>query len=176
MIEWKLLAIVAFVSAALSGLGAFGIQQLRINALVSKHEATVSKMDAAAADAQAVAVIEATNQTVARYAKRDGAIQEAQKRTLAAVADARRAELESAGLRSELTEARVQLSNSTDASVRDHAATLGVVFDSCVRSYLDMARTAQGHAIDTQTLLDSWPKDGVTRADKETAPQARPVP
>ena len=108
----------------------------------------------AVADAKQSAIEEATRM----HAQKDEALREANaqaQRNAAAAAAARR---ESDGLRTQLTEARLRMSSSTCASVRDHAATLSTVFDQCRGALEGMAANAQGHALDARTLIRAWPK------------------
>jgi hypothetical protein len=88
--------------------------------------------------------------------EKDDAVDKAQEtaqRNAAAAAIARR---ERDRLRNELSASRAAIANSTPASVIDYADTLTVVFDQCVREYLDMAEKADGHALDAQTLYNGW--------------------
>lgn len=120
----------------------------------------------AVADAKQSAIEEAARM----QAQKDEALREANaqaQRNAAAAAAARR---ESDGLRVELTEARLRMSSSTCASVRDHAATLSAVFDQCVGRLEGMAAQADGHALDARTLTRAWP------AQKSPQTPAKPAP
>lgn len=50
------------------------------------------------------------------------------------------------------------VSTATESSLREHTTTLGEVFNECVSEYTEMAGKADGHATDTQTLKEAWPK------------------
>lgn len=60
-------------------------------------------------------------------------------------------------LRDELAASRRQLGTATCASVREHAAALTDVFESCVREYQGVAREADGHASDSLMYQEAWP-------------------
>ena len=47
--------------------------------------------------------------------------------------------------------------DSTDAN-RKYTAALGTVLSECTSAYREMARRADGHAADVQTLTNAWPK------------------
>ncbi len=61
------------------------------------------------------------------------------------------------GLRNDLSAARSSLPDASCSSVRVHAATLNTVFGECAAEIEGLAGQAQGHAIDTLKLLESWP-------------------
>ena len=141
----------ALTGAAIAFAGAWQVQGWRYTGQIARMEANHSQ---ALADARQIAIDEATR----RQAQKDEALREAAlqaQRNAAAAAAARR---ESDGLRVELTEARLRMSSSTCASVRDHAATLSTVFDQCVGVLEGMAGKADGHALDARTLMNAWPK------------------
>ena len=141
----------ALAGAAIAFGGAWKVQSWRYTGQIARMEANHSQ---ALADARQIAIDEATR----RQAQKDEALREAAlqaQRNAAAAAAARR---ESDGLRTQLTEARLRMSSSTCASVRDHAATLSTVFDQCVGVLEGMAGKADGHALDARTLMNAWPK------------------
>lgn len=144
-------AAAAIAGAAIAFGGAWQLQNWRYTGQIARIEANHSQ---ALADARQSAIDEATR----LQAQKDEALREAAlqaQRNAAAAAAARR---ESDGLRVELTEARLRMSGSTCASVRDHAATLNAVLNQCVGTLEGMAGKADGHALDTRTLIRSWPK------------------
>ena len=73
----------------------------------------------------------------------------------AAAAAAARSEL--SRLRKELA-SRSSLSNATCASTRDYAATLAIIFGECATRIGEMAADADGHAADSRTYQQSFPK------------------
>lgn len=50
------------------------------------------------------------------------------------------------------------VSAATEPSLRDYTVSLGEVFNECVAEYTELAGKADGHATDTQTLKEAWPK------------------
>jgi len=144
-------AAAALVAAVIAATGAWQVQGWRLGG-------QIARMQASQAQALADARQDAINETTRQQAQKDQALHEAAQqaqRNAAAAAAARR---ESDGLRVELTEARLRMSTSTCASVRDHAATLSGVFDQCVGTLEGMARQADGHALDARTLMQAWPR------------------
>jgi len=73
----------------------------------------------------------------------------------AAAAAVARSEL--SRLRKELA-SRSSLSNATCASTRDYAATLATVFGECATRIGEMAADADGHAADSRTYQQSFPR------------------
>lgn len=137
--------------AALAATLAWQTQDWRLGKQIESMRANHAQ---AVADAKQSAIEEAARM----QAQKDEALREANaqaQRNAAAAAAARR---ESDGLRTQLTETRLRMSSSTCASVREHAATLNTVLDQCVGSLEDMARNADGHALDARTLIRAWPK------------------
>jgi hypothetical protein len=69
-----------------------------------------------------------------------------------------------ANARSELSRVRQQLANSatisnaTCASTRDYAATLAVIFGECATAIGELAQEADGHALDSRTYQQSFPR------------------
>jgi hypothetical protein len=110
---------------------------------------------------QSQALAEAGKNAMAESARlqklKDDALYEAnrtaQKNALAATA-----------ARSELDRLRRQLANSatianaTCASTRHYAATLSTVFGECTSRLTEMAKDADGHAADSRTFQQSWPR------------------
>lgn len=47
--------------------------------------------------------------------------------------------------------------DTADAN-RKYTAALATVLTECTSAYREMARAADGHAIDSQTLMNAWPK------------------
>lgn len=138
-------------AAAVAATGAWQIQGWRLGEQIAQIEAAQAQ---AVADARQSAIDESTRLQAQKDQALHEAAQQAQ-RNAAAAAAARR---ESDGLRVELTEARLRMSSSTCASVRDHAAALSGVFDQCVASLEGVASQADGHALDARTLMQAWPR------------------
>ncbi len=77
----------------------------------------------------------------------------------------RRNTLAAAGARDELERLRQQLKTSayslsaaTHASTSRYAETTSVVFSECVGRLETMARDADRHALEAETLMKAWPK------------------
>ena len=138
--------------ALMISLGLTGLQSWRLEKERSAHLKTKSDYALAFTQAQELAAQE----SVRMQREKDEAIAKAQeiaRRNAVALSNASR---ERDRLRNELSASRAALANSTSASVIDYADTLSVVFDQCVREYLDMAEKADGHALDAQKLYDGW--------------------
>lgn len=69
-----------------------------------------------------------------------------------------------ASARAELDRLRRQLASSNDlsaatcASARNYATTLATVFGECSTRLTEVAKDADGHAVDSRTLEKAWPK------------------
>lgn len=141
--------IAMLVAAVISGLTAWTVNGWRLNAKISQlnqnHALALTKASEAAAA-----------ETARMQKEKDDAIAQAQQIAQRNAAAASAAGRERDRLRNELSASRAALANSTPASVVDYADTLTVVFEQCVREYLDMAAKADGHALDAKTLYDGW--------------------
>lgn len=146
----------ALAAAAIAATGAWQVQGWRLGGQIARIQAEQAQ---AVADARQAAIDETTRQQAQKDEALRAAAEQAQ-RNAAAAAAARR---ESDGLRVELTEARLRMSSSTCSSVRDHAAALSGVFDQCVGRLEDLARQADGHALDARTLIQAWPRPAAPR-------------
>lgn len=141
----------AIAGAILAGVFTWKVQGWRydhqITTLKANHQAEVQ-----AANDRALAAERLTNQrlTEARNAaakreqdlRRDGDV-------LRDAADR---------LREQAAAARRDLPTATADAARSTAATATALLESCVREYQALARAADGHASDTLTLQQSWPK------------------
>jgi hypothetical protein len=107
--------------------------------------------------ATAAANIEARALEQQRQRRADEAAALAAARTTRIAADAARARGESAGLRDDLSAVRLHAAQSIAAATATVAA-LSAVFESCTSEYLDVAQAADGHASDSLTLQQAWPK------------------
>jgi len=87
-----------------------------------------------------------------------GALNAAQKRTQAAQVAATLAADAAGRLRDDIADIQRRLPSASLDACRQHAAALGAVLDSCRAEYEAMGRDAQGHANDTLTLEQAWPK------------------
>jgi len=142
--------------AAAAFAGGFFIQGWRMDAKIAEIESV-----------NAAAVVAATAQ-IAEEAKRlqgqkDDALKAAQqqirKNTLAA--DAARIELHR--VRVEANRATTAIATATCPAVRDYATTSTSVFGECSVALEEMARLADGHAVDAKALRDAWPTTKETK-------------
>jgi hypothetical protein len=137
------LTTVAFVSG-------FYLQGLR-------SDAEISAIKLQHSNALTVATQKASEDTNTLQRKKDEALKQAQ------ISAAKNAAA-NAALNSQLEWMRdynarnsAAISNSTCSSVRDYAATATTVFSECTTALTGMAEKAQGHALDSRTLRESWP-------------------
>jgi hypothetical protein len=143
------IAVAAFV-------GGFAVQGWRMDSKLAEIET-----------ANAAAVVVATAQ-VAEEAKRlqgqkDDALKVAQQqiRKNALAADAARIELHR--VRVEANRATTAIATATCPAVRDYATTSTSVFGECTVALEEMARLADGHAVDAKALRDAWPTNKETK-------------
>lgn len=87
-----------------------------------------------------------------------GALNAATKRTQAAQAAAVAAGDVAGRLRDDIADLQRRLPSATLDACRRDAAALGTVFAACTAEYESLARDAQGHADDTLTLQQAWPR------------------
>ena len=87
-----------------------------------------------------------------------GALNAAQKRTQAAQAAAALAADAAGRLRDDITDIQRRLPSTTLDACRRDATALGAVFAACTAEYGALARDAEGHASDSMTLQQAWPK------------------
>lgn len=130
-----------------------------------RYDARISEYMRSAAEAQASAVKQAQEVERERYRQLQLAEQAARAREQHHRAAAAAARAESDGLRSDIARIRSELSQRTDAAVREYAATAGELLGECSGRYQQMADTAQRHADDVKLLLDSWPDWRATDAN-----------
>ena len=137
------LTAVAFVAG-------FLIQGWRMDSVISDIHAQHSK-------ALATATQEVLDQSTELQRKKDAALQQAQTKAKqnATAASAAKSELDR--LRDYNTRNSTTIGSATCPSVRDYSTTLTTVFSECTVALEDMARKADGHALDAKTLIESWP-------------------
>jgi len=119
--------------------------------------AKIDRMNAEASQALAEAGKNAMLESARLQKLKDEALDEANKIAQKNAADATRARSELERLRRELAN-RATISNASCASTRDYAATLAVIFGECATRIGEMAEAADGHALDSRTLQQSWPR------------------
>ena len=118
----------------------------RIDQMIARHSLDLSK-------ATEAALIESTR----LQRQKDEAINEANK-------TAQRNANAASNARSELDRVRKQLANSvtigssTCTSARNYADTLATVFGECAARLTEVAKDADGHALDSRTCQQSFPR------------------
>jgi hypothetical protein len=141
---------ITVILTAIAFVCGFYVQGLRMDAKISEIE-TIH------ANALTVAAQKAADDSNELQRKKDDALKQAQtiaSKNAVAAADAN-SQLE--WLRDYNTRNSTTISNSTSSSVRDYAATATTVFTECTTALTDMARKADGHALDSRTLREAWP-------------------
>ena len=142
----NLTAIIAIVSALISGLGVYKIQEWRMDAKEKAH------VEQELADERQAATDRSELQRIAAQAVRNGVEREVALRTSAAGA----------------SRALVGLSGAVDTTLRDAATSLGACTDRAAtlggllvdseRDYIETAAKAGRHASDVKTCHDTiWP-------------------
>jgi hypothetical protein len=143
------IAVAAFV-------GGFAVQGWRMDAKIAEIESA----NAAAAVAATVQVAEESKRL---QGKKDDALKVAQQqiRKNALATDAARIELHR--VRVEANRATTAIVTATCPAVRDYATTSTSVFGECTVALEEMARLADGHAVDAKVLRDAWPTTKETK-------------
>lgn len=140
----------AAVIAAASFASAWGIQGDRYDRVIAEQRA-----------AQSALLVEAYAHAKRETERLQEKANEAERKHQGHLADLRRdlARTRSTadGLRSDLTATRSAMPTASCDSIRQHATTLNTVFGECTAEIEGLAGQAQGHAIDTLKLLESWP-------------------
>jgi hypothetical protein len=150
MLSFKITVIAAAAAFVIGGLSGWTANGWRLNAridqMIARHSIDLSK-------ATEAAMVE-----TARLQKlKDDALDEANK-------IAKKNANAAASARSELDRVRKQLANSvtigssTCASTRNYADTLSTVFGDCAARLTEMAKDADGHAADSRTCHNAFPR------------------
>jgi hypothetical protein len=144
----RIVMIVAAVVAA--GLAGWTMNGWRLNAqidrMVSEHSQAVAKANA-----------DALAQYTAMERKKQEALNEANRIAQRNAAAAAVARADANRLRDQIATAD-RVSTATVASLRNYTTTLSVVFGECVSELEGLAKAADGHALDSRTLMGAWPK------------------
>ena len=151
MLDIKLKALIAIVMLALAGMAGWTANGWR---LTSKMDKMVADHERQIAQANADALAKYT----AMERKKQEAVDEANKiaqRNARAATDARN-DLDR--VRKQVADAASSLPTATCPSTRDYAATLSTVFQECVGRLESLAKDADGHALDSRTLNQAWPR------------------
>lgn len=103
-----------------------------------------------------VATERAAKETARMQGEKDAALRKAVEIVRRNVVDATAARDERDRLRDELAASRSTFADATVPSLVEHARTLSVVFEQCVKEYSELAAKADGHAADAETLFTAW--------------------
>lgn len=139
------------LGAAMAATGAWKVQSWR-------YGEQIASMKQEASEATTKAVKAAMEKTQVDQKRKDDALIEANKRAQYNAAAADSARRAAVSLRDELAAARASLSSATVDAARNYAATLSDVFGQCVDEYRGLAEKATGHASDSLTYQNAWPK------------------
>ena len=122
-----------------------------------RMDAKISSIEALHANALTVATQKAADDSNELQRKKDEALKQAQGIAAknAAAANAANSQLE--WVRDYNSRNSAAIPESTCSSVRNYAATATAVFGECSAALTDMARKAEGHALDSRTLREAWP-------------------
>lgn len=152
--RWLLMAIVAMLAATSCKLklenGQLSIEIEKGKTHVASLETTLARVN------EASAAQSADNERRARAA--ESAAKDREQRL---VADAGRARAELGRLRDAVasyTAPRLAAGAAAIAPGLDAADPFAELFLQCTSRYAEVARAADGHASDVQTLIDAWPK------------------
>jgi cell division septum initiation protein DivIVA len=147
----KLTLIVGVASAVVGGLAGWTANGWRLNAKIDNMVAQHS-VDAA----------KASKEALIKYAEmernKQNAINEANKRAQQNAAAAASARIERDRLREQVNANTASLPTATCPSTRAYASTLSTVFQECVGQLEQVAKDADGHALDSRTMTEAWPK------------------
>jgi hypothetical protein len=142
------------VIAVLVGLAAFGV-----------HKYNVYQQDIGAArvqdqwDKAVILAKDAQRQREIQFQKeKDDAIAQAAKSAQVSAAAATAATASGRVLQSTIETILARSGTDTADANRKYTAALAAVLTECTGAYREMARTADGHALDAQTLSNAWPK------------------
>jgi len=148
--------IITVVIAIAAFLGGFAVQGWRM-------QSTIAEIEAANVAAVVAATTAVAEEAARLQGQKDDALKAAQqqirKNTLAA--DAARIELHR--VRVEADRATTAIVTATCPAVRDYATTSTSVFGECTVALEEMARLADGHAVDAKALRDAWPTNKETK-------------
>jgi hypothetical protein len=143
------IAVAAFV-------GGFAVQGWRM-------DAKLAEMESANAAAVVAATVQVAEESKRLQGQKDDALKAAQQqiRKNALATDAARIELHR--VRVEANRATAAIVTATCPAVRDYATTSTSVFGECTVALEEMARLADGHAVDAKALRDAWPTTKETK-------------
>ena len=146
----KLTLIVSLTAALIAGIAGWTANGWRLNAkidrMVADHAAQLAKANA-----------DALARYTAMEKQKQEALDEANRIAQRNAAAASTARADAQRLRDQIATAD-RVSTATVASLRNYTTTLSAVFGECVSEIEGLAKTADGHALDSRTLRGAWPK------------------
>ena len=146
----KLTLAIGVASAVVAGLAGWTSNGWRLNSqidrMVTEHSQALAKANA-----------DALAKYTAMERKKQEALNEANKIAQRNADAAFNARVDAGRLRSEIATSG-SVSTATIASLRNYTTTLNVVFSECVGEIERLAEKADGHALDSRTLIGAWPK------------------
>jgi len=122
-----------------------------------RKDAVISEMQTAQSLAIATATTQVMEESNRLQRKKDDVVKQAKIKAdenAAAASDAR-AELER--LHNYTNSNSASIATASCTSVRDYSTTVNTVFGECTVALEEMARKADGHALDANTLIKAWP-------------------
>jgi hypothetical protein len=122
---------------------------------------TIAKMERDQETALQVATTKALEETERMQNVLNAELQKARDQATKNAAVATRLRVESNGLRDQIARGST-ITDSSRPALDAYAETLGNVFSECVREYSEVAGKADAHALDADTLYNTWRaiKDG----------------
>jgi uncharacterized protein YdbL (DUF1318 family) len=147
----KLTILSALVSAVVAGMVGWTTNGWRLNLKIERMVSDHSS-----------AIAQANKDALTKYQQmekqKQEAINEANRLARRNADAARAAGLERDRLREQISASTYGLSTATLPSIRLYSTTLNTVFGECVAEVERLAQAADGHALDTRTLIQAWPR------------------
>lgn len=122
-----------------------------------RMDSAISSLNAQHSKALATATQQVLDQSTELQRKKDAALQNAQLKAKQNADAAASAKSQLDWVRDYNARNSASIGGSTCTSVRDYATTATAVFGECTVALEEMARKAQGHALDARTLIQAWP-------------------
>ena len=121
-----------------------------------RKDVTISDLKASHETAIATSIALAHEETIRLQRIKDEAIEKANRLAQANALAANRAQSELNRMRDKLSQDSRSLSSATYESLVDYTVSLQIVFGECSAELTELARKADGHALDAKTLKESW--------------------
>jgi hypothetical protein len=146
----KLTAIASLIAAVIAGVSGWTANGWRLNAQIDRMVAD-----------HATQLATENAQALARYAamekQKQEAIDEENRIARRNAAAAAVAHADANRLREQIATAS-RVSTATVTSLRAYTTTLSTVFGECVNEIEGLAKAADGHALDSRTIRQAWPR------------------